>query len=78
MVKVTIPGNLRRMHLRWDGHLADFCTDDIEEVMRKEGGRNNKIINLLQGMCDHWEEAHSEMQTPHLFTKVDEVCEEHD
>eukprot|EP00957_Ditylum_brightwellii_P105188 8017913-Ditylum_brightwellii.AAC.1 len=37
----------RRMHLRWDGHLADFYTDDLKEVMRKEGGRNNKAMNLL-------------------------------
>ena len=68
----------KRMNLRWDGHLADFYNDAVKDIMRAEGGRNNKVMNLLWGMCDHWQEVHSELQTPHLFTEVDGVCDEYD
>eukprot|EP00957_Ditylum_brightwellii_P119990 9157370-Ditylum_brightwellii.AAC.1 len=39
-LKVTIPGNLKkkdqivkqtRMHLRWNGHIADFQNDEVKE-----------------------------------------------
>lgn len=43
----------KRMNLRWDGHLADFYNDAVKDIMRAEGGRNNKVMNLLWGMCDH-------------------------
>ena len=66
------------MHLRWDGHIADFYTNEVKDIMRAEGGRNNEVMNHLWGMCDHWEQVHSEMQTPQLFTKIEGVCTEHD
>eukprot|EP00957_Ditylum_brightwellii_P046977 3566244-Ditylum_brightwellii.AAC.1 len=59
---VHTPGSL--IKVLWDDHIIDFQTDEVKEVMRAEGGRNNKV--------------HSEMQTPDLFTKVEGVCKEYD
>eukprot|EP00957_Ditylum_brightwellii_P102573 7817545-Ditylum_brightwellii.AAC.1 len=66
----------KRMHLKFNGHLADVYNDTVKD-MKAEGGRNNKVMNLLQEMRDHWQEVHSKLRIPHLFTVVDGVCDEH-
>eukprot|EP00957_Ditylum_brightwellii_P043248 3277546-Ditylum_brightwellii.AAC.1 len=64
------------MYLRWDDHIDKYQNEEIKSLMKTEGKRNNKAMNLLHGMRNHWVSVHSELRTTHLLTKVEGDCQE--